>query len=335
MENSRPAVVFFQRKARSVGNYSIEFIFDNVRKLLHDKIIATTVYSFYESRGLLKRLYNCLEAFRKQGDVNHVTGDINYIGLLLKGSKTIHTIHDCVFIVATTGIKRAILKYFWLTIPVRRSKFITAVSSATKNEILRHVHCHPDKIVVIPNAISTQFVSKLKPFNKLNPVILQVGAAHNKNISRLIEALKGISCTLHIVGKRNEQYEKLLQEHQIQYLYQWGLTDKEMIDKYAEADIITLVSTYEGFGMPILEAQATGRVVITSNILSMPEVAGDAACLVDPENIAGIRAGFMKIINDDDYRNHLIERGFENIKRFDPQRIAQQYLSLYQKTAFE
>jgi len=87
--------------------------------------------------------------------------------------------------------------------------------------------------------------------------------------------------------------------------------------------------------MPILEAQATGRVVITSNILSMPEVAGDAACLVDPENIAGIRAGFMKIINDDDYRNHLIERGFENIKRFDPQRIAQQYLSLYQKTAFQ
>lgn len=333
MENKKPRVVFFQRKARSVGNYSIEFIFDNVRKLLKERIAATTVYSLYESSGLLKRLYNCLDASRKQGDVNHVTGDINYIGLLLKGSKTIHTIHDCVFVVASTGIKRAVLKYFWLTIPVGRSKFITAVSAATKKEILRHVHCNPDKIVVIPNAISTKFVFKLKPFNKTNPVILQVGAAHNKNIPRLIEALKGISCTLCIVGQQNKEYEMLLQEHQIKYVYQWGLTDQEMIDKYAEADIITLVSTYEGFGMPILEAQATGRPVITSNILSMPEVAGDAACLVDPENIDSIREGFNKIIHDDSYREKLIEKGFNNIKRFDPENIAMQYFALYQQIA--
>src|SRR4051794_29773608 len=104
MESKKPRVVFFQRKARSVGNYSIEFIFDNVRKLLESEIAATTVYSFYESTGLLKRLYNCLEAFRKQGDVNHVTGDINYVGLFLKRHKTIHTIHDCVFLVAANGI---------------------------------------------------------------------------------------------------------------------------------------------------------------------------------------------------------------------------------------
>lgn len=333
MENSRPDVIFFQRKPRSVGNYSVEFIFDDIRQRISNKIIATISYSTYESSGLFKRIYNCIEAFVKQQKVNHVTGDINYIGLLLHKRKTIHTILDCVFMTGAPGLKRSVLKLFWLTIPVRRSRFITAISAATKTEILRYTDCDPNKIVVIPVAISNRFVAREKPFNKTKPVILQIGTAHNKNIPRLIDALKGISCSLHIVGKQNEEYKQLLQNNNIDYLYQSGLSDAEMMDKYAEADIITLVSTYEGFGMPILEAQATGRVVITSNILSMPDVAGDGACLVDPEDIVAMRNGFVKIINDDKYRNDLINKGYSNIKRFDPEKIAYQYLELYKTIA--
>lgn len=333
MESKKPQVVFFQRKARSVGNYSVEFIFDDVRNRLKDKITALTFYSPYESTGLLKRLFNCMAAFRRQGAVNHVTGDINYLGLFLNRKKTIHTILDCVFVASSSGIKRAVLKYFWLTVPVRRSKFITAISTATKEEILRYVSCDPARIVVIPVAISDRFVPQPHVFNKTKPVILQIGAAHNKNIPRLIEALKNIPCTLHIVGKQNDEYEQLLKLHQVDYVYQWGLTNEEMISKYAAADIITLLSTYEGFGMPILEAQATGRPVITSNILSMPEVAGKAAFLADPYNTENMREGFLKIINDDAYRDQLVKDGFKNIQRFDPEQIALQYFSLYRQTA--
>jgi glycosyltransferase involved in cell wall biosynthesis len=313
----------------------VEFIFDDVRNRLKDSIKAITFYSKYESTGLFKRLYNCFEAFRNQGMVSHVTGDINYLGLFLNRKKTIHTVLDCVFIASSSGLKRSVLKYFWLTVPVKRSRFITAISTATKNEILRYVSCDPDKIVVIPVAISGRFVAKPKVFNKNKPLILQIGTAHNKNIPRLIEALKGVSCTLHIVGKQNSEYETLLKQSGIDYVYQWGLSDEEMVNKYAEADILTLISTYEGFGMPILEAQATGRPVITSNILSMPEVAGDAACLTDPCDVASMRDGFLRIIQDDDYRNGMVEKGFSNIKRFDPENIAFQYLSLYQKTAVQ
>ena len=333
MENKEANVVFFQRKARNVGNYSVEFIFNDIRNRLQDKITFSTLYSKYESTGLFKRLYNCVEALLNQGSVNHVTGDINYLGLLLNKKKTIHTILDCVFIASSSGFKRSVLKYFWLAVPVKRSKFITAISTATKNEILKYVSCNPDKIIVIPVAISDRFIQRPKTFNKAKPVILQIGTAHNKNIPRLIEALKGISCTLQIVGKQNHAYENLLKEHTIEYTYQWGLSDEDMISKYAEADIITLVSTYEGFGMPILEAQATGRPVITSNILSMPEVAGDAAYLADPFDVLSIREGFIKIISDDDYRDQLLKNGIENIKRFNPEKIALQYLSLYQKIA--
>ena len=102
---------------------------------------------------------------------------------------------------------------------------------------------------------------------------------------------------------------------------------------YEEADIVTLMSTLEGFGMPIVEAQAVGRVVVTSNVSSMPEVAGDGACLVDPLDVSAIRAGIRKVIDDDGYREDLVRRGFENVKRFDPERIAQQYLDLYRRIA--
>ena len=104
-----------------------------------------------------------------------------------------------------------------------------------------------------------------------------------------------------------------------------------MRTQYQLADIIVLPSTYEGFGMPILEAQAVGRPVLTSNISSMPEVAGDAACLVNPYDVNEIRAGINKIISDDNYRESLIQKGFENIKRYNPERIATDYYELYQR----
>jgi glycosyltransferase involved in cell wall biosynthesis len=325
-----PEVVFMQRKPRSVGNYSVEFIFNDVRARLKNDILPRILESSYESNGLFKRLMNCIEAWRKKGQVNHITGDVNYLGLFLPKRQTVQTILDCVHLNNATGIRYTILKWFWLVIPEKRARFITAISISTKNEILRHHQCDPDKIVVIPVAISEKFKYVQGTFNAGNPRILQVGTAPNKNIPRLIEALKGIPCTINIVGKHNPEYEKMLKDAGMQYIYEWGLSDEEMMDRYAKSDIISLVSTYEGFGMPILEAQATGRSVITSNVFSMPEVAGNSALTVDPENVSEIRDAFRRIIEDSVFRESMIEKGFENIKRFDPKVIADMYLGLYQ-----
>ena len=81
--------------------------------------------------------------------------------------------------------------------------------------------------------------------------------------------------------------------------------------------------------MPILEANAVGRPVITSNILSMPEVAGDAACIVNPYSIDEIRSGILRIIENANYRESLVERGFVNVQRFEPKKVARQYLEIY------
>jgi glycosyltransferase involved in cell wall biosynthesis len=329
--NSPVGVTFFHRKPRGVGNYSVEFIFRDVRDRLSAFIRAKEAFSRYESSGVFKRLYNCMEAARRQNTVNHVTGDINYIGIFLRKKRTIQTILDCVHLSSTTGIKHTVIKLIWMTIPVRRAKYVTAISESTKKEILKYVPCDPGKIIVIPVAISGRFVPKQKIFNADCPRILQLGTAPNKNIPRLAEALEGIPCILDIVGRKVPELEEVLNAKGIRYEYSWGLSDDEILEKYGTADIISLVSTYEGFGMPILEAQAVGRPVISSNILSMPEVAGDAACLVDPYNVSAIREGILKIITDSDYREELTRKGQLNIKRFDPEKIALQYLDLYKK----
>ena len=81
--------------------------------------------------------------------------------------------------------------------------------------------------------------------------------------------------------------------------------------------------------MPIIEANAIGRPVITSGLYSMPEVAGNAACIVDPFNCGEIKEGIQKIINNDVYRNDLVEKGYRNAQRFSVDMIATEYYQLY------
>jgi len=106
-----------------------------------------------------------------------------------------------------------------------------------------------------------------------------------------------------------------------------------MVTLYRDADVVALVSTYEGFGLPILEGNATGRPVVTSNVYSMPEVAGGSACLVDPFNIASIRHGFIRVFTDEAYRTSLVEAGLDNVGRFRSFAVAQAYASVYWRVA--
>lgn len=328
---NKKTVVFLQRKPRKYGNFSVEFIFRAVRENLPDLFEGVDYPAKYESKGLWKRLYIALDAAFHQADVNHVTGDVHFLTYFLSKGRTILTVLDVGFMEKTSIVSKAILKFFWITLPLKKCAFVTTISEATKQELLKYSNFPSDKIEVIYVPISDDFIPNAKEFNKIKPIILQLGVAFNKNIDRLIEAVRDINCHLEIVGKLPEPLQKKLEKYQISYTLSWNLTDEEVRQKYIDCDIVSLISTYEGFGMPIVEGNATGRAVITSNILSMPEVAGDAAHLVDPFNVEEMRKGFLKIINDDDYRNQMILNGFENRKRFSLKKIVKEYVQIYDR----
>ena len=325
-------VVHYQRKRRTEGNHSIESYFKDIRDLQPNDIKITIKILKFVSNDYLKRLYNALEAIFYQKDINHNTGDIHFVNIFLSKSKNILTIHDCGFLKRISGIKFKIIKYFWYTLPAKRTSIITVNSNYTKQDLLTYINFPENRIKVIYIFVSVVHKPSPRLFNKQKPVILQLGTAVNKNIPRIAQALNGINCKYIILGKLDAVTINTLKQNKIDFEnIEASISNEEVAALYRECDVVSFASTLEGFGMPIVEANATGRVVVTSNVTSMPEIAGNAAELVNPFDIESIRNGFLKVINDDVYREQLIANGFENVKRFDRKKIALEYFDLYRK----
>jgi len=285
------------------------------------------------SRGFFDRARNIWDAGRNRAEINHVTGDVHYLAAGLQGPRTVLTVHDCVSLHRLRGLKRAAFRWAWYQWPVRRVAAVTVVSDWVRRELLKWVRCDPAKIHVIGNCVREEFKPVMNRFNQAEPVILQVGTGGTKNLSRTIVALSGVRCRLNIIGKLRSEHTALLGECGITYTNLATATEAELLTAYRECDLVVFASSYEGFGLPILEANATGRPVVTSNVCSMPEVAGGAACLVDPFDVASIRAGVNRVLSDPAYRESLVAAGFENAKRFGAARIARAYADVYTNLA--
>jgi glycosyltransferase involved in cell wall biosynthesis len=325
--------VLFFRKKRENANFSMETSFECMMEkfpLDSDSSLKKVAVSHF-SNGILPRIRATLEARRHAADVNHVTGEVHFLVLGLPGNKTILTVHDCGFMTHPNPVLRRLLKWFWLDWPVRHSRYVTAVSQATKADIVRYTGCPPDKVMVIPTVIAEIFQRSDKEFDEECPRILHLGLAPNKNFERHLAAISGLRCRLHIIGKLSGVHVRMLEEHGIAYTAEHDISRAEVYRAYRECDLVLFASTREGFGMPIVEAQSVGRPVVTSNISSMPEVAGEGACLVDPFDVASIRAGVERVVSDAGYRSALIRAGFDNARRFSADTVARQYEALYRR----
>jgi glycosyltransferase involved in cell wall biosynthesis len=324
---------------RHPGNiyFSIEKLFRQVAEQLNQAVpqeFHVSLFNLPLPAGLLNLWDNISYVRNTQSSINHITGDAHY-AILGCSSRNINvlTIHDCVMLRRLRRInpKFWFIKWFWYDLPVRKADMVTVISESSKKELMLFTGCDENRIRVIGNFYDARFLMVPYRFNQQQPEILFIGTAANKNLGRLIPALKGLSVKLHIVGNPNGAELRALKENEISFRVSSGLSDEEMRQAYVNCDLLAFASTYEGFGLPILEAQLTGRPVLTSDLSPMKEVAGNAAVLVDPYDARSIRQGLLKIIAGDAERDSMIEAGFENVKRFRLETVANQYAGLYEE----
>jgi glycosyltransferase involved in cell wall biosynthesis len=311
--------------------FSIERVFGRLEAEMSKFVTLRRVEAPSGGFSLRAIIRNIRAARAVRADIYHITGDVHYLAFGLPRKQTILTIHDCVFLYQTSGLKRLLLKWLLLSGPVRRCALITTISESTRQDIIRHTGCAPGKVVVIANPVDSNIHFTSPPLHGDESVLLFLGSTPNKNLLRTIPALEGIPCLLDVVGDLSAEAIRLLEKFEIKYRRASNLTDEEVAEKYCGADLVLFPSTFEGFGLPIIEAQKAGRPVVTSDLDPMREVAGGAACLIDPYAASSIRDGILKVINDKAYREKLVQAGFQNVERFDTATIVSQYISCYQR----
>jgi len=226
----------------------------------------------------------------------------------------------------------------------KESALVIAVSESTKQDIIEILKIPAKKIRVIHEACSTEFTEKSaedtekikKKYGIKGDYLLAVGTLEpRKNLKRVIEAFKILdirNLELVIAGKFGwgEDLKSIKNQDSVNQIKLLGyVPDEDLPGLYAGAEVFVYPSLYEGFGLPILEAMACGCPVVTSNISSMPEVAGEAAVLVDPEKVNDIARGIQEALEN---REQLIEKGKARAKEFSWEKTARETLKVYQET---
>jgi glycosyltransferase involved in cell wall biosynthesis len=323
-----PAVIHYQRLPDR-GHISIERLFTGIRDKLAPEWQVQVSVCPYPSRGLMPRLKNLTFVSGRQADIHHIVGDVHYLALGLPGEKLVLTIHDCAALDRLKGWRREVLRQLWFVLPMRRAAVVTTISKTSKDELRRWVGALADKVEVIPNCVCAEFSPDSKSFNQECPVVLQVGTGWNKNVVGVARGLTGIRCRLEIVGELDSLQRAALDSTHVDYKELGRISDDELLQAYRRCDLVVFASLYEGFGLPILEAQAIGRPVVTSNLSSMPEVAGGGALLVDPSDSQAIHGAVTQLISDATLRADLIQAGFDNVARFRPPAVARRYEAVY------
>ena len=325
-------VAHLQRKPLP-GYFSIEGQFEEIRAQMPPGYCCEPWICPEFSKGIWPRLRNARAAARVEADVWHVTGDVHYLTYHLPRKRTLLTVHDCVFLHQTRGMRRWLLKKMFFDWAVPRAAIVTVISEATRRELLSLVDVPPQRLRLVPCCVASSFEYVPPRPLPAEPEVLMVGTKANKNLLRMIAALKGLTCKVHIVGELDVGLVAAVQAAGVEFRNSPELDHAGMVEAYRACDLVGFVSTYEGFGLPIIEAQATGRPVVTSNTSSMPEACGGAAMLVDPLQVASIHQGFRRVLNDHSLRADLISRGRTNAALYDARRVTRMYLDIYSELA--
>jgi glycosyltransferase involved in cell wall biosynthesis len=289
---------------------------------------------------------------REAPDVFHAP---HYVLPPLVRCRSVVTIHDCIHLMFPQYLRnRAAYVYarasMWSA--ARQARRILTVSEASKRDIIHFFSVPPEKVVVVYNAIEERFaatpseeaIALVRERYQLNhPFVLYVGNIKpHKNLVRLIEAFAEIrqrgfdQLKLLIIGDEISRLPALrlaVHSHKLHKHVRFlgYLEDETLASLYRLASVFVFPSLYEGFGLPPLEAMASGTPVVTSNVSSLPEVTGDAAILVDPYSVESIVEGITRVLNDPVLAATLRERGLARAREFSWERSVARTRQVYQE----
>jgi glycosyltransferase involved in cell wall biosynthesis len=298
------------------------------------KLLRTPSHHRWEQLGL------AVELAMERLDVLHSP---DYIPPFMRRCGSVITVHDLAFLRWPELLTRESRAYFNQHIrrAVRSAAQIIAVSQATKADLIELLDVPAEKVHVIYEAPA--FDPKQPqpaPLMELpEDYVLFVGTLEpRKNLVRLIEAfadvrMRGYSGWLVLAGApgwRAEPIVEAIRQHS-DYVVHVPIEARDLPALYRRARLLAFPSLYEGFGIPIVEAMSCGTTVLTSNVSSMPEVAGEAALLVDPTNVADIAGGVWRLLTDDGLRADLQAKGLARAAEFGWERAARATLEVYHR----
>ena len=312
-----------------IGDNYLENIDIKVKKLIH-KMKKNTIEKliFYKDLKMIKK-----EKF----DIIHSPVNYGHPYFWFADALKVKTIHDA------TGFE---IKFNYpLTYKIQlKTQFkifgkkinkIATISETSKKEINKHFHFPIENIDVIYNGVSSNFrpIDKksckkvLDKYNVKMPFVFHISnASHIKNIDGIIKAYQKIKdttrCNLVIGGAwKGNSTDRIISAGYIDF--------EDLPYFYSAAEVFVFPSFHEGFGLPVLEAMASGTPVITSNIYATKEIASDSAILVNPYNTNEISKAICNLINDNDLHEYYRRKGLNNVKKFSWKKCAQSYADLY------
>ncbi len=267
--------------------------------------------------------------------------------------RSVVTIHDCIHLMFPQYLpNRFALAYARTSIALaaRQANRVLTVSESSKRDILRFVDTQPAKIDVIYNAYDERFaiepeeedMARVRERYQLHDefVLYAGNVKPHKNLERLIQAFdlvrkQGLDhLKLVLIGDDISKYSALRRAvHQYnlhKYVRFLGYMPEETLAvMYRLAGVFVFPSLYEGFGLPPLEAMASGTPVVTSNVSSLPEVAADAAVLVDPYDPQAIADGIYRVLTDERLRHDLVRKGIARAGMFSWEKSVRRVRAIY------
>lgn len=295
--------------------------------------INSKIYSIKEQFELIKKIPPSTDLFWSP----------HYVFPFFYKGKILVTVHD-VFHLSDYSkgfFKKKYAKIMFNALSARASR-IVCVSSFTKNELNKYIKINKNKVIVIQNGFESSLIidSEIKDRIHPKPYLLFVGNVKpHKNLSVLIESFSNLKSEiphdLVIVGKRSGfitpdsfslEHAKTLMGDRV--VFTDYINDADLLNYYKYADVLVFPSLYEGFGFPPLEAMRARCPVVVSNAASMPEVCGDAAVYFDPKESVDLSKKILKVLQNKEFRESVILKGLEQIKKYSWERTAKQYFNV-------